>query len=202
MTTERPPEGLPTFFAEQAFAKLRVGAVAIRHDVEQLQDISDLVQDELGLGLTHAVQDSVMVYRFGEPGRSQEVPDPVLTPTRPNVWYVPASALAAPPDSPVPQLNKSEVLQAGRPVEVQVQARDIGGRLVRAYAQSMMWPPAQDHRFLADPGAWGRQIGSALAGLGFMPGRQVTEPGKLKLLREVTERYPDAIVLEPRKPAS
>ena len=175
----------------------RVGYVAIWHDLDALQDVSDLAHDRMSLGLAFPVTDAAFVYRFGSAGYRQPVPDALLRIADEQTPYVAADQLALPPDADYATTTKQTIEQAGRPVEIQVQARDIGQRLVRAFASSLLWPPAQDHRLRASGRAWLHQVSEALSPI--MPGKSVTEPKKNQLLEEVTRRFPTAIVLEPRR---
>jgi hypothetical protein len=134
------------------------------------------------------------VYRFGEAGYRRPEPDPNFHKANPSTLYVPAGQLALAAGLEVTCITKADIQARGYSV-MQVQLKDREVPSVTALASSILYPAAEDHRMIASPEAWWKQFVAA-----FKPGES---PGnKERLIRETTERFAGAIMLQPRRRSS
>jgi hypothetical protein len=185
---------LPTFFAQGAFAGTRIDYDGIYYDTEQLQEASDYLNSEIGRGLPGPAEDVTFVYRFGEPGYQRPQPDPNFFKANPGALYIPAGELALAPNADPISVTRAHILHDKRPV-MQVQIKDGMPPSTSAFAESVLYPAAEDHRMAASAGAWFRQIVEA-----FTPAE--TPANKRRLMETVAARYAGAILLTPRRSRS
>lgn len=181
---------LPTFFTPGAFAHTRVDTAGIAYNLDLLSEADTFLQEQIGRGLPAHPGRLAFVYRFGVPGFAQPEPDPNFERTRADTAYVPADQLSLDPNLPPRHMTKGQILGFGHTV-MQVQIKPNVPPSVAALAESVLFPPAEDHRMLAGPGAWVRQVKEAFS-LREMPAR------KQRIMREAAARYSGAIVLRPR----
>lgn len=182
---------LPTYFAEGAFAGTRIDFSGIYYDPDQLQEASDYLTDEIGRGLPTAAEDTTFVYRFGEPGYQRPEPDPNFFKANPSALYVPAGQLALGVGVQPTTVTRAQILSEDRPV-MQVQIKDGMPPSMSALAESVLFPPAEDHRMAASLTAWARQFKEA-----FTP--REAPANKRRIMETVAARYAGAILLVPRR---
>lgn len=188
---------LPTYFAPGAFAQTRLGFSEIGYDLDLLSETNDFLQHEIGRGLPTAAGDLTVVYRFGEAGPDRPKPDPNIFNANPGELYVPAGSLALGTSVAPSTVTRAQILDqthGGRHL-LQVQLRDGHPPNMRALADSILYPPAEDMRLLAGFAAWGRQLKDA-----FTPSESATN--RNRIANEVAARYAGAIMLVPRQSRS
>lgn len=183
---------LPTYFASGAFANTRIEHSGIYYDTDVLGALSDFLDSESGRKLAEDLSDTAFVYRFGEPGYQRPEPDPNYHKANPSTLYVSAGQLALAPGLEVTYSTKAEIQAIGRQV-AQVQLKNGEIPSAAALASSVLYPPAEDHRLKASPGAWMRQFVEA-----FTP--HASTPNRERIIQEVAARYAGAILLARRRP--
>lgn len=181
---------LPTYFAPGAFADTRIHHNGIYYDLDQLGEASDFLKEEIGRGLPGSPEDVTFVYRFGEPGYERPEPDPNFFKANPSTLYVPAGHLALGVGVQPATVTRADILAERRPV-MQVQIKDGMPPSMSALAESVLYPPAEDHRMAASLTAWARQVKEA-----FTPSE--APANKRRLMETVAARYAGAILLTPR----
>lgn len=181
---------IPTYFAPGAFAMAREEATGITYDPEQLAAISSMAEERFGRPIPTPLENIAFIYRFGTPGHEQPIPDPSFYKVSPTERYVHASELSLPIDRPPHVVTKAHI-EADR-TGFQIQVRDFKLPLAGALAETLVYPPAEDHRIKASAGAWLRQVGEA-----FQP-RKMSPERRNAFIKEAAAEFAGAIVLRPR----
>ncbi len=186
------PEGytkLPTYFAPKAFDIVRPDAVGISYNLDQLNRIFREAEFITNQTLPHADPTLAFVYRFATPGPFQPEPDPNLNRCRQDELYMAQNQLQAPHDSEVMPVTSKGEITTFHPKTVQVELQDTKRPLAWWLATTLMYPPAEDHRIIATPAAWWRQL---------QADRAAPRKKRDAFRESVATNFAGAIVLRPR----
>ena len=186
---------IPSYFAPEAFAAVRADFSGISYDELALINILEHVKDRTGKELPAPLSDVTFLYRRGEIGfmgkEERQLAD------RPDdARLFPADQLALSPNATAAHIVRNELEAGDRPIQridISLRPEERLKPMVQFMMNSLMWPPAEDQRMIASPGAWGRQFLQA-----FGIGGEVSDSIKTETLNEVVAQYPDAIKLHPR----
>ena len=186
-------EHFPAYIAPIAFDKLLPHYSAIHHNPDQMQEVADRVVEADGHLEPIVVPEEALIYRWAAGGLKLEPMDKsVRHKDSVGEVYQRAVALARPDRMSTPPVTGGTLTGSTyhrlREIDLFKKAPPL-----KAYVQSMIYPPAEELRIKASPLAWGKQVGEAT--------RRTTNlsiDDKRKLIMSVLRDFPQAIILEPR----
>jgi len=207
MTTPEQPT-IPTYFAPVAFELARQQGDYVSYNASQLAGALTLTGIDMRVEIPdHLVRldKTAFVFRYAVPGHKQPVGDESFYHAAPTSMYIPANELAHSPRDPadtVTKVTKAAIQAEHTAFQIQVDDRSFEQPLVRALVMSLIYPPAEDLRMIASPGAWWRQIRETIRiPMAHQPG-VFNEKLRRRHVDVVAKNFAGAIVLRPRIPRS
>ncbi len=185
------PEGytqLPTYFAPGAFEMVRQYNKGIAYNLDHLAGINHLAETMLKCSLLGDPEDLALVYRFAKPGYEQPEHDKHFPRANYDAPYYSADLLALHPRTQAQPITKAEI-EGSHENLVHIQVQDLTKPMVWWLADSIAYPPAEDHKMKASLGAWGRQFKEAFS---------FNEGAKKSFRLKVVSQHIGAIILLPR----
>jgi hypothetical protein len=189
MATESIPD-IPTYFTPGAFELARREGEAIEYDPDHLLGVTALATEVLHKPRLD-LSSTAFVFRYAVPGHETPERDPSFHKANPaDRIFIPADQLALPVAQEVDPIAKAEITARVARVH-QIDVQDFQSPLVRWFAHSLAYPPADELQIRASAGAWLRQAREAVD-------PRISEAKKRQYQERVVAQFAGAIILRPR----